>query len=117
MTGFLDRTVNDMRLIKADALIAQFHRDAMRLGGLEEPWDLSAIETEIESAPTIDAVPVVRCKDCKHSRGLNEKERLCVCDNALICKNSEAHVDGWNPMWPDDFCSYGEKKEADSNAD
>lgn len=65
---------------------------------------------DVDHMPTIDAVPVVRCKDCKHSRGLNEKERLCVCDNALICKNSEAHVDGWNPMWPDDFCSYGEKR-------
>ena len=84
-----------MRLIKADALIAQFHRDAMRLGGLEEPWDLSAIETEIESAPTIDAVPVVRCEKCKHTFGRQK--------GFVLCKR------GWMPN--DGFCSYGERKD------
>ena len=98
-----------MRLIDADAI----------------PWcnyDLDnyhcfvGVDKEyVDELPTIDAVPVVRCKDCKSSRELNEKERMCVCSNALICKNSEAHVDGWNPVWPDDFCSYGERKEADGN--
>ena len=90
-----------MRLIKADALIAQFHRDAMRLGGLEEPWDLSAIETEIESAPTIDAVPVVRCKDCIVS--------YCVGDEDIVCGRTGVNVDA------DDFCSYGERKDGDGN--
>ena len=66
---------------------------------------------ELAAIPAADVAPVVRCKDCKSSRELNEKERMCVCSNALICKNSEAHVDGWNPVWPDDFCSYGERKE------
>ena len=70
---------------------------------------------EVSKIPAADVVPVVRCKDCKSSRELNEKERMCVCSNALICKNSEAHVDGWNPVWPTDYCSYGERKEADGN--
>ena len=99
--------VNDMRLIKADALIAQFHRDAMRLGGLEEPWDLSAIETEIESAPIVDAVPVVRCKDCKHwkkgqfmgGNSIDDLEYGGSCPLARFAR------------YESDFCSYGEKRE------
>ena len=50
-------------------------------------------------APTIDAVPVVRCRECKH------------------CDPENYHCD--HPMGtaaplrrkPDDFCSYGERKE------
>ena len=29
------------------------------------------IITEVEFAPAIDAVPVIRCKDCKHRGGYN----------------------------------------------
>lgn len=101
-----------MRLIKADALIAQFHRDAMRLGGLEEPWDLSAIETEIESATTIDAVPVVRCKDCKRSK---EFEDHLVCNHALPTKSIDQYfmvgTDILAIVKPDDFCSHGDRKD------
>ena len=39
------------------------------------------------------AVPVVRCKDCKHLFGT-----LCA-----VC--------GLLPRKPDDFCSYGERKD------
>lgn len=46
-----------MRLIDADELIEIAHR--IRLDSRER------IERMIESAPTVDAVEVVRCKDCK----------------------------------------------------
>lgn len=50
--------------------------------------------------PTVDAVSVVRCKDCTHLYG-----KLCT-----VC--------GLLPRKPDDFCSYGERKDgADSDAD
>lgn len=45
----------------------------------------------LEEAPTIDAVEVVRCKDCKYW-------------NNGDCYRLELSR-------PDDFCSYGEKKE------
>lgn len=48
-----------MRIGDLDALKAQFLKDAIRLGGEGDPWSMDAIETEIDSAPTIDAVPVV----------------------------------------------------------
>ena len=47
-----------MRLIDADALF-----DSMN--SLDYESTVKAYET-IANAPTIDAVPVVRCKDCKH---------------------------------------------------
>ena len=56
---------------------------------------------DIEAAPTIDAVPVVRCKDCKW--GKTWKNAFGIegfkCD--LLC------VD----LSPEAFCSYGERKE------
>ena len=86
-----------MRLIKADALIAQFHKDAMRLGGLEDPWDLSAIETEIESAPTIDAVPVVRCSECVLSENCTQEDvfRLVAgIENPFCCVGKRKDGEG-----------------------
>ena len=49
---------------------------------------LSVLE-ELDAAPTIDAVPVVRCKDCKYF-----KTRLC---------ENEDNYDDW-------FCADGERK-------
>ena len=63
-------------------------------------WD------DIEAAPTIDAVPVVRCRECKH---------------AWIhpCGYVYCHRDGRNAYEMtfnlDSFCSYGERKEGADN--
>ena len=48
----------------------------------------------IEKAPAVDAVPVVRCKDCKHY---------------AACKR---YGDLSRPN-DDDFCSYGERRDED----
>ena len=54
----------------------------------------------IEDAPTVDAVVVTRCKDCKYL------VNATVNDNGfLICDISDMEIA------PDDFCSYGEPKE------
>ena len=53
----------------------------------------------VKNATTIDAVPVVRCRDCKW---WHEDDDVGHCDNP----------DGLdNYAKPDDFCSYGERKE------
>lgn len=69
----------------------------------------SKIQRLIADTPTVDAVPVVRCKDCKSCRKLNRKDRIeeAYAEGVLWCKNQS---DG---VWPDDFCSYGEPKEGD----
>lgn len=49
---------------------------------------------------TVDAVEVVRCKDCKHYR---PEEYECGCDFA----------GGLPYVKADDYCSYGEGKDYD----
>lgn len=62
----------------------------------------------LETALTADAVEVVRCKDCKHYKTRNQS---AYWDNkALLCCRS-ANV----KVRPEDFCSYGERKEGDWN--
>ena len=53
----------------------------------------------LEAAPTVDAVPVVRCRECKYSYE-SISGRCC---SFGPCTDTT--------MFPDDFCSYGERKE------
>lgn len=62
------------------------------------------------SIPAADVAPVVRCGDCKHHRKINEREREYLKPDVLICTNAEFIDCGWNPVWADDFCSYGERE-------
>ena len=70
-----------------------------------------AVRSILHSAKTIDAVPVVRCRECKHHRDKNEQERQYLVEDILICTSQDATEDCWNAVWPDHFCSYGERKE------
>lgn len=54
----------------------------------------------IEKAPTVDAVVVTRCKDCKYLVNATVNA-----NGFLICDVSDMEIA------PDDFCSYGEPKE------
>lgn len=55
-----------MRLIDADAI----HYDILlKTGYKEHPLEWAVSRSRIDSMPTIDAVEVVRCKDCKHRYG------------------------------------------------
>ena len=61
---------------------------------------------DIENVPTVDAVEVVRCLDCKrcfkHTTKRNrQKMWICMRNEVDVC------------VRPDDFCSYGERKEGD----
>ena len=74
-----------MRLIDAAALLAE----AMAEGAYGY-----VDAKQIADAPTVDAVPVVRCIDCKWHDGIR-----CFRWNSVI-------VTGF-----DDFCSEGERKD------
>ena len=62
----------------------------------------------IREMPTVDAEVVVRCKDCKHYD-------LGVC--LKIYSNGNAHPEAWQSRKPEDFCSYGERKDGCANAE
>ena len=52
--------------------------------------------TDVEEAPIVDVVPVVRCKDCKYLKFGD------YCYHVGVMEHSHAHKD--------DYCSYGEKR-------
>lgn len=55
----------------------------------------------LKKQPTVDAVPVVFCRDCKHCDPENYH-----CDHTM---GTAAPL----RRKPDDFCSYGERKDVD----
>ena len=87
-----------MRLIDLDS---EYIQETLYRRGFKTRQD---IEEWLNNAPTIDAVPVVRCKDCKHY----EIHKPKVLEN---CERKGYII----PMKPDDFCSYGERKEGAEN--
>ena len=90
------------RLIDADRAL-----EIVREQGHEHPnaYHLTNYATLIlQEAPTVDAVEVVRCRDCKYRFKNNGHSRAG-------CPIIDANI--W--MDDDDFCSYGERKGGDGN--
>ena len=94
-----------MRLIDADDLAAKIMMDAPDFmdGGssITKAFILAMVKTR-SITPTVDAVPVIRCKDCKYveCEGI---EGYLVCD-----------LSGF-PHHPEYYCADGERVER--NAD
>lgn len=93
-----------MRLIDADELDRAFSEarwysnGELHHWGDRPNWCLAGEEVErlITDAPTIDAVPVVRCGECKH---WHEGEWYNTCDK---------HIG--HGFEDDYFCKYGERR-------
>ena len=95
-----------MRLIDAD--------QASSIENLDQYSDLAAVLGDVQTvrdiladAPTIDAVPVVRCRECIYYKICDEwengKRMLCeVHHHSYLDHNGDNH-----------FCSWGQRKEAD----
>lgn len=69
------------------------------------------IRRVIDDAPTVDAVPVVRCKDCKHLCVWNRKDLYAFCPKTNIV---------FLPFDKDTrtfFCSLGERKDGGDDRD
>ena len=97
---------NEKRLIDANALLRDnekyfcepckekghdYHEVACRACWVDD------MRIAIEDAPTVDAVEVVRCKDCVHNQD-------------IFCNHFGYY--GYAPIVDDnDFCSYGERKD------
>lgn len=84
-----------MRLIDADTAKQTYTADLF-----DTKEDFERVNDKFDYAPTVDAVVVTRCKDCKYL------VNATVNDNGfLICDISDMEIA------PDNFCSYGEPKE------
>ena len=58
--------------------------------------------SDIDTIPRVDAVEVVRCRDCIHYFA-----GACL----KIYSDGNGSQDAWQERNEDDFCSYGERKE------
>ena len=79
-----------MRLIDADSA-----KEALEYTLVGD--EASMAERVIDSQPTVDAIPVVRCRECTE---FDETEHEC------------SH---WYGFRENDFCSYGKRKEGADN--
>lgn len=68
---------------------------------LRKPGLKQALEM-FDEIPAADVAPVVRCKDCKHYD-------MGVC--LKIYSDGNVHSAAWQSRRPEDFCSYGERKD------
>ena len=96
------------RLIDADKLLEIYNKWIPQLSSKEDEGDRRGVETCIsvlEDMQTVDAVPVVRCRECMYWH----KETL-FCDYMPYGEARERV--NW---YADDFCSYGERREGADN--
>ena len=102
-----------MRLIDADRLNKPIYAEEDNITGSGMSYDeicgyndgIDIAWNKIDQAPTIDAVPVVRCKDCKFGDWDSEP------NDAMVCMRTK---DGfWRSG--NDFCSFGKRKEGADN--
>ena len=106
-----------MRLIDADRLNKPIYAEEDNMTGFGMSYDeicgyndgIDIAWNKIDQAPTIDAVPVVRCRDCKHLNVVNRKELYAHCPktNTVFLPfelDTREH-----------FCSLGERKEGADN--
>ena len=91
-----------MRLIDADDLLAEYDR--------QHEGEPGKARKLIEDAHNVDAVEVVRCKDCvywgnEETKVATEYQLFCVCDALKRRRKAE------NCMTNEDFfCAYGERR-------
>ena len=83
-----------MRLINADALMEKANSDGA-YGYVDAK--------QISEAPTVDAILVVRRRECKH-------RRKSICGDGYQCCNEYYGMASGVALKDDDFCSYGERK-------
>lgn len=90
---------SEKRLIDANLVLGEIEHDLVcyEIGKLEKTdvlfVDLRDVVRMVCDAPTVDAVEVVRCKDCQQML----QKGWCSLHNT--------------PMAQEDFCSYGERKD------
>ena len=95
-----------MRLIDADLLSEAIHENVSALYE-DAVFAKEDCLTEVYTAPTVDAVPVVRCRECQHwkpsgskaGNSFSDMEYIGGCEFTKYCRRES------------DFCSYGKRKE------
>ena len=95
-----------MSLINREALLSFEKMDADLCATCGEHHTAEDVIMMIKTAPTVDAVPVVRCKDCVNGTVFVNKQGAEYVDCVL---------DDYSVRKPTDYCSYGKQKEGADN--
>lgn len=93
-----------MRLIDADALDAEMYHKSFEVDDGRNVWNsglwirYKIFEEAIIDTPTVDAVPVIRCKDCKWFSiiGYCDLLRFRIVDSYKYCAWAERKNDETN---------------------
>ena len=98
-----------MRLIDADmadvVIIYDKSNELTQVSAIREY--IKRQKAFLDKFPTIDAVPVVRCKDCKHGY---------PCGDEIVCYHPEYELaEGKWSYKKDFFCAFGDTKEGADN--
>lgn len=92
-------------------------RSALKKDLLNRSFFPSIVKAVLEKAPAVDAVEVVRCKNCEH---WHEETGWCDHHSHFIMPDGEAchpwESSEWKMFDCNDFCSYG-KRRKDNAAD
>lgn len=95
-----------MRLIDGDEILkADEKSDKTLVLGSGKSLEIAyaLLKKKVEDAPTVDAVVVTRCKDCKHKGWVQEP---CHGKSVDYCKVWDCTLRNLETT----FCSYGERK-------
>lgn len=93
-----------MRPIDADVLYKTIDQEADFYGGFgDNVITASELRRCIEMVPTIDAVPVVRCRDCKWGK-MTSKEGIFYHCGYPYEQTGKIHLPDW-------YCPGGARKE------
>ena len=95
-----EKKSNEKRLIDREALLSFEKMDAELCATCGEHHTAEDVIMMIKTAPTVDAVEVVRCRDCFYYTPVNDKIGKCV---FLIGEHQY--------VVPDGYCYLGERKE------
>ena len=108
-----EKAKNDKRLIDANVLAKAIRTDYFEHFTQYHDTDqialIDMVCDDIEESPTVDAVEVVRCRECKHWKPSGSKAGNSFLDMEYIggCEITNYYRS------ESDFCSYGERKEGD----
>ena len=95
-----EKLPSEKRLIDREALLSFEKMDAELCATCGEHHTAEDVIMMIKTAPTVDAVPVVRCRECIAYTPVDDNTGKCV---FLIGKHQY--------VVPDGYCYLGERKE------
>ena len=103
-----------MRLIDADNVKFKFPYGFDNNGILMVPYN--SCKCSLDDSPTVDAVPVVRCRDCITFEEIGKRPTNNGGTPFGYCYHWQ-YEQGMSPNEVDgnDFCSYGERRKSNEN--